>query len=85
MDLTSTVIRIQHNAIPADLQDPDADIAAAKIEARMREFGVNADVSDLISHLKIELPTAYLANACAALVVMRLITPLQLGAMGQSR
>jgi hypothetical protein len=81
MDLISTVIRIDHKAIPQDLRDADPDITAAKIEARMREFGVNAEVSDVISHLKIELPTAHLANACAALVVMRLITPLNLAAM----
>jgi hypothetical protein len=78
MDLISAVIRIHHNAIPTDLRDADADITAAKIEARMRDFGVAAEVSDVISHLKIELPTAHLANACAALVVMRLITPLNL-------
>ena len=78
MDLISTVIRIHHNSIPADLRDADADITAARVEARMRDFGVNAEVSDMISHQKIELPTAHLANACAALVVMRLITPLNL-------
>ena len=78
MDLISTTIRIEHKAIPQDLRDADPDITAAKIEARMRDFGVSAEVSDVISHLKIELPTAHLANACAALVVMRLITPLNL-------
>ncbi len=78
MDLISTTIRIDHKAIPQDLRDADPDITAAKIEARMRDFGVSAEVSDVISHLKIELPTAQLANACAALVVMRLITPLNL-------
>ena len=84
MDTISTVIRIDHKAIPQDLRDADPDITAAKIEARMRDFGVNAEVSDMISHQKIELPTAHLANACAALVVMRLITPLNLAAMNDN-
>lgn len=78
MDMISTTIRIDHKAIPQDMRDADPDITAAKIEARMRDFGVNAEVSDVISHLKIELPTAHLANACAAMVVMRLIAPLNL-------
>jgi hypothetical protein len=53
MDMIFTTIRIDHKVILLDLRDADPDITAAKIEARMREFGVNADVSDVISHIMI--------------------------------
>jgi hypothetical protein len=47
----------------------------------MKEFGVAAKVSEVISHLMIELPSAHLADARAALVVMRRITALNLTAL----
>jgi hypothetical protein len=76
-----TTIRIPETSIPQDFQDADRDITAAKIEAQMRDFGVVAEVSDVMSHFKIEVQTVHLANACAALVVMGLLTPLNLAAL----
>ncbi len=84
MDLISTTIRIQHNAVPAHLEGSDNDMTCGKITAELGRFGVRADVSDVISHIKIELPSAHLANACAALVASGIIRPLKLGAIGQS-
>ncbi|MER2507167.1 MAG: hypothetical protein ABTQ27_00215 [Amaricoccus sp.] len=43
------------------------------IETALREDGIKAEVSDVFSHLKIELPTAQLAAASASLVGMGLI------------
>jgi hypothetical protein len=43
------------------------------IEAALREGGVAAEASDVISHLKIELPTSQLAAASAVLADLRLI------------
>ena len=39
----------------------------------VREDGIKAEASDVISHMKIELPTAQLARATAALAEMGLI------------
>lgn len=54
----TTTIRIDHDALPDqfDLSRPDA--VAEVIEVALREDGIAAEVSDVISHLKIELPTA---------------------------
>ena len=78
MDLISTTIRIQHNAVPDHLEGSDNDMTCAKIATELSRFGVHADVSDVISHIKIELPTAHLANACATLVASGIIRPLKL-------
>ena len=69
----TTTIRIDHAALPDhfDLSRPDA--VAEAIEAALREDGINAEASDVISHLKIDLPTRQLAAASAVLVSLQLI------------
>jgi len=69
----TTIIRINHEAIPDnfDIRLPNA--VAGMIETSLHEDGVKADVSHMFSHFKIELPTRQLAAACAALVEMGLI------------
>ena len=71
--MSTTIIRIDHTDLPDqfDLSRPDA--VAEVIEAALREDGIAAEVSDVISHLKIELPTAQLAAASTALAGMGLI------------
>ena len=54
-----------------DLSRPDA--IAEVIEQALRESGIPAEASDVLSHLKIELPTAQLGAASRALAEMRLI------------
>jgi len=68
-----TTIRIDHAALPDPLNLKDPDAAARMIEAALREEGITAEASDVISHIKIDLPTSQLANASAALAAMRLI------------
>ena len=46
---------------------------AEAIEAALREEGIAAEVSDVISHLKIELPTTQLAAASTVLASLQLI------------
>ena len=69
----ATTIRVDYATFP-DRFDPNRPDAAAKVvEAALREDGVAAEVSDVISHLKIELPTTQLATASVTLANMRLI------------
>ena len=70
---TTTTIRIDHDAFPDQFDRSRPDAVAEVIEAALREDGIAAEVSDVISHLKIELPTAQLAAASAALAGMGLI------------
>ena len=69
----TTTIRIDHAALPAhfDLSRPDA--VAEAIEGLLRDEGIRAEASDVISHIKIELPTAQLAAASTALAGLQLI------------
>ena len=73
MTMAITTIRIDYSALPDgfDLSRPDA--IAEVIEQVLRESGIPAEASDVLSHLKIELPTAQLAAASRALAEMRLI------------
>ncbi len=68
-----TTIRIDHAALPGhfDLSRPDA--VAEAIEAALRDDGITAQASDVISHIKIELPTAQLVTASAVLASLQLI------------
>ena len=68
-----TTIRIDHAALPEhfDLSRPDA--VAEAIEEALREDGIAAEASDVISHIKIELPTTQLAAASAMLASLQLI------------
>jgi hypothetical protein len=69
----TTTIRIDYARFPDRFDRNRPDALAKAIEAALREDGVAAEVSDAISHLKIELPTTQLAAASATLAGMRLI------------
>ena len=71
--MNTTTIRIDHDALPDQFDRSRPDAVAEVIEAALREDGIAAEVSDVISHLKIELPTAQLATASASLAWMGLI------------
>jgi len=68
-----TTIRIDHAALPDQFDRSRPDAVAAAIQAVLREDGIAAEASDVISHLKIELPSAQLAAASAVLSDLRLI------------
>ena len=71
--LAVTTIRIDHDALPARFDRSRPDAAAEAIEAALRLDGITAGASDVISHIKIEVPTTQLAAACAALAGVGLI------------
>jgi hypothetical protein len=68
-----TTIRIDHAALPDPLNLKGPDAAARMIEVALRDEGITAETSDVISHLKIELPTTQLAAASAILASLQLI------------
>jgi hypothetical protein len=68
-----TTIRIDHAALPEHFDRNRPDAVAEAIEATLREAGIVAQASDVISHLKIEVPTAKLAAASAVLANLQLI------------
>ena len=68
-----TTIRIDHSAVPTPLNSKDPDAVARMIEAALRDEGLTAEASDVISHIKIELPTTQLAAASAFLASLQLI------------
>lgn len=68
-----TTIRIDHAALPDPLNLKDPDAAARMIEAVLRDEGITAEASDVISHIKIELPTTQLAAASTMLASLQLI------------
>ncbi|MGI3212927.1 hypothetical protein ACROSR_17675 [Roseovarius tibetensis] len=68
-----TTIRIDYAALPDPLNLKDRDAAARMIEAALRDEGIKAEASDVISHIKIELPTTELAAASAMLASLQLI------------
>ncbi len=68
-----TTIRIDHATLPEHLDRSRPDAVAEVIEAELRDAGITADASDVISHIKIELPTTQLAAASSLLVSLRLI------------
>jgi hypothetical protein len=69
----TTTIRIDHAALPDHFDRSRPDAIAEAIETALREDGITAEASDVISHIKIELPTTQLAAACAALADLKLI------------
>ena len=69
----TTTIRIEHATLPEQFDRSRPNAVAAAIEAALREDGIAAEASDVISHLKIELPTAQLAAASAVLASLQLI------------
>lgn len=68
-----TTIRIGYAALPDPLNLKDRDAAARMIEAALRDEGIKAEASDVISHIRIELPTTELAAASAFLASLKLI------------
>ncbi|ALI57066.1 hypothetical protein [Celeribacter marinus] len=68
-----TTIRIDHAALPDHFDRSRPDAVAEAIETTLREDGIKAETADVISHIKIELPTCQLAAACAALADLQLI------------
>jgi hypothetical protein len=68
-----TTIRIDHAALPAQFDRSRPNAVAEAIEAALREDGITAEASDVISHLKIELPTTQLAAASPVLASLHLI------------
>jgi aminopeptidase N len=70
---TTTTIRVDYAALPDQFDRSRPDAVAAAIEAALREDGIAAEASDVISHLKIELPTVQLAAASAVLADLKLI------------
>jgi hypothetical protein len=69
----TTTIRIDHAALPDHFDRSRPDAIAAAIETALRDDGITAEASDVISHIKIELPTTQLAAACAVLADLKLI------------
>lgn len=69
----TTTIRIDHAALPDPLNLKDPDASARLIQTALRDEGITADASDVISHIKIELPTSQLAAASAMLASLQLI------------
>ena len=69
----TTTIRIDHAALPDQFDRSRPNAVAEAIEAALREEGIAAEASDVISHFKIELPTAQLAAASVMLASMNLI------------
>ena len=68
-----TTIRIDHACLPEHLDRSRPDTVAGAIEAELRDAGITAEASDVISHIKIELPTTQLAAASTVLASLRLI------------
>jgi hypothetical protein len=73
MTMATTTVRIDIDTLPDHLDRSRPSVVAEVIEAALREGGINADCSDLFSHIKIDLPTAQLAAASAVLVELQLI------------
>jgi len=69
----TTTIRIDHAALPDHFDHSRPDAIAESIETALREDGITAEASDVISHIKIELPTSQLTAACAKLADLNLI------------
>ena len=73
MTMATTTIRIDIDTLPEHLDLSRPSVVAEVIEAALREGGINADCSELFSHIKIDLPTAQLAAASIVLVDLQLI------------
>ena len=73
MTMATTTVRIDIDTLPDHLDRSRPSVVAEVIEAALREGGINADCSDLFSHIKIDLPTTQLAAASAVLVELQLI------------
>jgi hypothetical protein len=68
-----TTIRIDHAALPDPLNLKGPDAAARMIAAALRDEGITAEASDVISHIKIEVPTTQLLATSTMLASLQLI------------
>jgi len=68
-----TTIRIDHDTLPDPLSRKSPDAVAEAIETALRDADITAEASDVISHIKIELPTSQLAATSTVLAGMGLI------------
>ena len=68
-----TTIRIDYAALPEHFDRSRPDAIAEVIDAELRDAGITAEASDVISHIKIELPTDQLATASTWLASFQLI------------
>lgn len=73
MTMATTTIRLDIDTLPDHLDRSRPNEVAEVIEAALREDGITAEASDVISHIKIELPTTQLAAASAVLADLQLI------------
>jgi hypothetical protein len=69
----TTTIRIHPDRLPAHLDCSRPETVAQAIEIELREAGIAAEVSDVISHIKIEVPTSGLAATCVVLADLQVI------------
>ena len=69
----SSTIRIHPNTLPAHFDCSRLETVAQAIEIELREAGIAAEVSDVISHIKIEVPTSGLAATCVVLADLQVI------------
>lgn len=68
-----TTIRIDLVALPEHFDRSRSDAVAEVIQTELRDAGISSEASDVISHIKIEVPTAQLAAASALLESLQLI------------
>ena len=67
-----TTIRIDYESLPEEL-DCRHPYAAADIKRALRAGGIAAEASDLLAHIRVDLPAAQLAAARRVLAEMRLL------------
>jgi len=68
-----TTIRIDHVTLPEHFDRSRPDAVAEVIQTELRDAGISGEASDVISHIKIELPTTQLAAASTLLASLQLI------------
>ena len=71
--MTTTTIRIDYSTLPECFYLSRPDAIAEVIEQALRVSVIPAEATDVLSHIKIELPTAQLGAASRTLAEMRLI------------
>lgn len=71
--MSTTTIRIHPDALPGHFDGSRLETVADAIETELREAGITAEASDVISHIKIEVPTSRLAATCSVLTDLELI------------
>ena len=69
----TTTIRIDFDALPDSFDRSRPEAVADAIQMLLGHEGIAADCSDVISHIKIELPTSRLAEAASVLAALQLL------------